>query len=58
MQGMTSTPLDLPAPLFTAIDHVGLAVGDLDVAIAFYRARSACTRSTRRSTRSRACARR
>ena len=29
--------LDLPAHLFTAIDHVGIAVADLDVAIAFYR---------------------
>lgn len=28
---------DLLAPLFTAIDHVGVAVPDLDVAIAFYR---------------------
>ena len=26
-----------PAPLFTAIDHVGVAVQDLDSAIAFYR---------------------
>jgi len=26
-----------PADLFTAIDHVGMAVPDLDVAIAFYR---------------------
>ena len=26
-----------PADLFTAIDHVGVAVNDLDVAIAFYR---------------------
>jgi len=26
-----------PAPLFTAIDHVGVAVPDLDAAIAFYR---------------------
>jgi len=26
-----------PAPLFTAIDHVGIAVQDLDAAIAFYR---------------------
>ena len=41
MSGMTaSSPDDLPAgirPLFTAIDHVGIAVPDLDVAIAFYR---------------------
>ena len=29
--------LDIPAHLFTAIDHVGMAVPDLDVAIAFYR---------------------
>ena len=34
---MTATPLDLPAHLFTAIDHVGIAVPDLDVAMAFYR---------------------
>ena len=27
----------LPTELFTAIDHVGIAVTDLDVAIAFYR---------------------
>ena len=26
-----------PSPLFTAIDHVGVAVQDLDAAIAFYR---------------------
>ena len=32
---MTAT--DLPRDLFTAIDHVGMAVPDLDVAIAFYR---------------------
>jgi methylmalonyl-CoA/ethylmalonyl-CoA epimerase len=31
------TNLDLPKHLFTAIDHVGLAVRDLDEAIAFYR---------------------
>jgi methylmalonyl-CoA/ethylmalonyl-CoA epimerase len=33
-----STPsgLDLPEHLFTAIDHVGIAVPDLDEAIAFY----------------------
>jgi methylmalonyl-CoA/ethylmalonyl-CoA epimerase len=30
-------PLDLPDHLFTAIDHVGIAVTDLDEAIAFYR---------------------
>ena len=29
--------LDIPEHLFTAIDHVGMAVPDLDVAIAFYR---------------------
>jgi methylmalonyl-CoA/ethylmalonyl-CoA epimerase len=29
--------LDLPAHLFTQIDHVGIAVADLDEAIAFYR---------------------
>ena len=28
---------DLPSHLFTAIDHVGVAVADLDEAIAFYR---------------------
>ena len=35
---MTTAP-DQPsdAPLFTAIDHVGVAVPDLDAAIAFYR---------------------
>lgn len=27
----------MPAPLFTKIDHVGIAVADLDAAIAFYR---------------------
>ncbi|MGZ5401455.1 MAG: methylmalonyl-CoA epimerase [Nocardioides sp.] len=31
------TPVDIPAHLFTAIDHVGIAVADLDEAIAFYR---------------------
>ncbi|WP_432479604.1 methylmalonyl-CoA epimerase [Nocardioides sp. GXQ0305] len=30
-------PLDLPEHLFTAVDHVGIAVPDLDEAIAFYR---------------------
>ena len=30
-------PTDLPGHLFTAIDHVGIAVPDLDEAIAFYR---------------------
>jgi len=29
--------LDIPAHLFTCIDHVGIAVPDLDEAIAFYR---------------------
>jgi methylmalonyl-CoA/ethylmalonyl-CoA epimerase len=43
MQGMTSTPLDLPAHLFTAIDHVGIAVRDLDDAMAFYRDRYGMT---------------
>jgi len=34
-----STPrLDVPEHLFTAIDHVGIAVPDLDEAIAFYEA--------------------
>jgi methylmalonyl-CoA/ethylmalonyl-CoA epimerase len=28
---------DLPSELFTAVDHVGVAVADLDAAIAFYR---------------------
>jgi len=37
MSGMsTSTGLDAAAHLFTAIDHVGIAVPDLDAAIAFY----------------------
>ena len=31
------SPLDVPEHLFTAIDHVGVAVPDLDAAIAFYR---------------------
>ncbi len=31
------TALDLPEHLFTAIDHVGIAVPDLDEAMAFYR---------------------
>jgi len=34
MAGMTSA--DIPAHLFTQIDHVGIAVPDLDEAIAFY----------------------
>jgi methylmalonyl-CoA/ethylmalonyl-CoA epimerase len=37
MEPMTSAPLDIPAHLFTAIDHVGIAVRDLDEAMAFYR---------------------
>jgi methylmalonyl-CoA/ethylmalonyl-CoA epimerase len=32
-----SAPLDVPEHLVTAIDHVGIAVPDLDEAIAFYR---------------------
>ena len=32
-----SAPLDLPAHLFTCIDHVGIAVPDLDEAISFYK---------------------
>jgi methylmalonyl-CoA/ethylmalonyl-CoA epimerase len=32
-----SMTLDVPDHLFTAIDHVGIAVADLDVAMAFYR---------------------
>ena len=32
-----TAPLDIPEHLFTAIDHVGIAVADLDEAIAFYR---------------------
>ncbi len=31
-----SAPLDLPEHLFTAIDHVGIAVPDLDVAMELY----------------------
>ncbi len=34
---MTAPPLGLPGHLFTAIDHVGIAVPDLDAAIASYR---------------------
>ena len=33
----TSAPLDLPAHLFTCIDHVGIAVPDLDAATTMYR---------------------
>ena len=37
MTAMSTPPgLDLPEHLFTAIDHVGIAVRDLDEAIAFY----------------------
>ena len=32
-----TAPLDIPAHLFTCIDHVGVAVPDLDEAIALYR---------------------
>jgi methylmalonyl-CoA/ethylmalonyl-CoA epimerase len=35
--GGMSGSLDIPDHLFTAIDHVGIAVSDLDAAIAFYR---------------------
>ena len=37
MPGMTSDTSPLPGGLFTAIDHVGVAVRALDEAIAFYR---------------------
>jgi methylmalonyl-CoA/ethylmalonyl-CoA epimerase len=37
MCAMTSAPLDLPDHLFVCIDHVGVAVPDLDAAIAMYR---------------------
>ena len=41
MTSPVSPPADrsfaLPNALFTAIDHVGIAVADLDLAIAFYR---------------------
>jgi methylmalonyl-CoA/ethylmalonyl-CoA epimerase len=38
MSGMTNpTATDLPTHLFLAIDHVGVAVPDLDEAMAFYR---------------------
>jgi methylmalonyl-CoA/ethylmalonyl-CoA epimerase len=33
----SAAPFELPNALFTAIDHVGVAVADLDPAIAFYR---------------------
>ncbi|UDY24754.1 methylmalonyl-CoA epimerase [Nocardioides sp. Kera G14] len=34
--GFMTSSLEIPAHLFTAIDHVGIAVPDLDEAIAFY----------------------
>ncbi|HYH35572.1 MAG TPA: methylmalonyl-CoA epimerase [Nocardioides sp.] len=34
---MSPAPLDLPEHLFTAIDHVGVAVHDLEEAMTFYR---------------------
>ncbi len=37
MSAPQTVPLDLPAHLFTCIDHVGVAVPDLDEAIALYR---------------------
>ena len=37
MTSSPAAPLDLPDHLFTCIDHVGIAVRDLDEAIAFYR---------------------
>jgi methylmalonyl-CoA/ethylmalonyl-CoA epimerase len=36
MAAMSTPPLAVPEHLFTAIDHVGIAVPDLDEAIAFY----------------------
>jgi methylmalonyl-CoA/ethylmalonyl-CoA epimerase len=36
MAAMSTPPLAVPEHLFTAIDHVGIAVHDLDEAIAFY----------------------
>jgi methylmalonyl-CoA/ethylmalonyl-CoA epimerase len=36
-QSPAELPFSLPNALFTAIDHVGVAVPDLEVAIAFYR---------------------
>ena len=35
---MTTTPPAAPTPLVTAVDHVGIAVADLDAAIAWYAA--------------------
>jgi methylmalonyl-CoA/ethylmalonyl-CoA epimerase len=37
MTSDTQIPGQVPGHLFTAIDHVGIAVADLDEAIAFYR---------------------
>ena len=37
MYGMNQTGLDAVQHLFTAIDHVGIAVPDLDIAMEFYR---------------------
>ncbi len=39
MCGMTApnAPIDIPEHLFVCIDHVGVAVPDLDEAVAFYR---------------------
>jgi methylmalonyl-CoA/ethylmalonyl-CoA epimerase len=35
---MTTTPPAAPTPLVTAVDHVGIAVADLDAAIGWYAA--------------------
>src|SRR3546814_15313247 len=35
--GPMNAPVDIPKNLFVCIDHVGIAVPDLDEAIAFYR---------------------
>ena len=48
----------IPEHLFVCIDHVGVAVPDLDEAIAFYRDAFGMRCGTRRPTRSRASARR
>ena len=37
MTASTPAPLDIPAHLFTCIDHVGIAVPDLDAAMDLYR---------------------
>jgi len=37
MSVMSPDRMEIPEQLFTAIDHVGIAVRDLDEAIAFYR---------------------